>query len=132
MKKVILVFVLIIFVIAGMVTYYLYGGMDMDMQEVLMFAGLVLVVAFAFIFGIRRIRSLRNKQPVEDERSKGIMKRAASTAYYVSLYSWLALMIFSDKTSMEMSTFIGMGIMLMAVELALAWVYFNYFAKPSE
>ena len=130
MKKTTLVFVMILLAIAGMVTYYLYGGLNMDIQELLMFSGLILVLVFAAVIGIRRIKSLRNKQPAEDERSKSIMKRAASAAYYISLYSWLALMFLGDTTSMDISTFIGIGIMLMAVEFALSWVYYNYFSKP--
>lgn len=129
MKKTIFIFLVIILVIGGMVTWYFYGKVEFNLQEILMLAGVLLVVAFAFVIGVRRIQSLKKSQPPEDELSKGILKRASGTAYHLSLYTWLALMFLSDETKMELQSYIGIGIMLMAVEFALAWVYHNYFVK---
>ena len=132
MKKVILIFVMILLVIAGMVTYYFYGGMKLNVNELLMGVGLVFVLGFAAILGVRRIRSFRRSEPLEDELSKRVMKRAAATAYYISLYTWLAMMFFSDKVKMDISSFIGVGIMIMALIFALSWVYHNFFSKINE
>lgn len=132
MKKAIFVFIIAGLVIAAMLLWYFSGGFNVNWQEISMLAGLVLVISFAVILGVRRIRSIRNNQPAEDEMSKGVVKQAASTTFYISLYSWLALMFFSDKSEMETSTQMGIGIMLMAVEFALAWVYFNFFGKINE
>ena len=94
-----------------------------------MSVGILLVLAFAVFLGIRRFRSIKKSQPPEDEMLKNVLKRAAGTAYYLSLYSWLAMMYFSDKIEMEISSFIGLGIIIMAVEFALSWVYYNFFGK---
>ena len=132
MKKAILIFVIVALVLTAMGVYFFFGEFEISVQDIGMVAGLILVITFAVILGIRRVRSLRKSQPAEDELSKVVLKRAASTAYYDSLYSWLALMFFSDKTEMEVSSLIGVGIMLMAVEFALAWLYFNFFGKVNE
>lgn len=132
MKKAIVIFILVGTVLAGMAVWFFNGGFEINVQEIGMLAALILVITFAVILGIRRVRSVKKNQPAEDELSKGVLKRAASTSYYISLYSWLALMLFSDKIDMEVSSLIGLGIMLMAVEFALAWVYFNFFGKVNE
>lgn len=132
MRKAILIFVLVATVLGGMATWFFLSEGEFYWQEIGMMTGLILVLAFAIILGIRRIRSVRKNQPPEDELSKNVMKRAASTAYYISLYSWLALMMFSDNFDLEVSTLIGIGIMFMAVEFALAWIYFSYFSKINE
>lgn len=129
MKKVVVLFALIITVAGGLALWLTSGGELLEPREIAMIGGLVLVILFAAFLGFRRIISLRRSQPPEDEMSKRILKRAAASSYYLSLYTWLALMFFSDTTEMELSSFIGMGIMIMAIEFALAWVYHNYFAK---
>lgn len=132
MKKAILIFVMILLVAGGMAVYFVYAGASYDPKEILMIGGVVLVLLFAAFVGVQRIRNVRKSQPAEDELSRQIMKRAAGTSYYLSLYSWLALMFFSDKTKMEISSFIGLGILIMAIEFALSWVYFNFFARLNE
>ncbi len=127
-----MIFVLVGTILAGLGVWLVLGEFEINLPEMGMMGGLILVITFAIILGIRRVRSVRNNQPAEDELSKVVLKRAASTAYYISLYSWLALMVFSDSIKLEVSTLIGVGIMLMAVEFALAWVYFNFFGKTNE
>ncbi len=127
-----MIFVLVGIILAGLGVWLVLGEFEINLPEMGMMGGLILVITFAIILGIRRVRSVRNNQPAEDELSKVVLKRAASTAYYISLYSWLALMVFSDSIKLEVSTLIGVGIMLMAVEFALAWVYFNFFGKTNE
>ena len=132
MRKAILLFVVIFAVLGGMLVWFIFGDGFHDPKELLMLGGVALVLVFAAVLGIRRIQSVRKSQPPEDELSKSILKRSAGTAYHLSLYTWLALMFFSDDTQMEMSSYIGLGIMLMAVEFALAWVYHNYIARVHE
>lgn len=132
MRKAIFIFATVALVIGGMVTYYIYGDFEMNKQELVMLIGLVLVISFAILLAVRRIRSIKKNQPPEDELSKVVLKRASSAAFYISLYSWIAVMFLSEKVEMEVSTLIGAGIMLMAVEFALAWVYFNFFGKINE
>ena len=111
MRKAIFIFVIAGIVLAGVTAWFFLGEFEIFWQEAGMIFGLVMVISFAVALGIRRIRSIRKNQPPEDELSKVVLKRASSTAYYVSLYSWLALMILSDTLEMDVSTLIGMGIM---------------------
>ena len=53
------------------------------------------------------------------------MQKAAATAYYISLYLWLALVFFNDKFSLETESLIGNGIIGMAILFALCWVYYK-------
>jgi len=132
MRKVLLLFVLIL-TVAGTFALWLTSGEGfIDPKEMTMMGGLALIIVFAVFLGIRRIKSLRRSEPPEDEMSKRILKRTAATSYYLSLYTWLALMFFSDTTELEISSFIGLGILIMAIEFALAWVYHTYFAKINE
>jgi peptidoglycan/LPS O-acetylase OafA/YrhL len=62
---------------------------------------------------------------VEDELSKKILQKASSTAYYISLYMWLVFIYMSDKTKMETHTFIGAGILGMAVLFCVCWIFYK-------
>lgn len=132
MKKAIVIFILIFTVLAGIVVWFFNAGGFPEPKELLMLGGVVLLLGFSALIGVRRIRSVKKSQPAEDELSKGILRRAAGSAYYLSIYSWFILLYFSDNTEMQMHSFIGLGIMIMAVEFALAWVYHNYFSHINE
>lgn len=73
----------------------------LEIADLMQYAIIVVLVAFALIFGIRRLKSERRGEPAEDEFSKKIMQRAAATSYYVSLYWWLALVYLSDNWQKE-------------------------------
>ncbi len=57
-----------------------------------------------------------------------LINRDAATSYYLSLYFWLALMMFEERISLERSTLIGVGITGMAILYALSWIYHRYFS----
>lgn len=89
------------------------------------YAIIILLVAFALILGIRRLMSERRGEPAEDELSKKIMQKAASAAYYISLYWWLVLSYLSESWAMETGSVIGRGILGMAVIFVLSWFYYR-------
>ena len=131
MRKAILTFVVIILVLAGLTTYFMHNP-EINIEHIFTLSGMVLVLAFAFIVGWRRFRSIRKDQPSEDEFSKRILNRSASTSYYISLYTWLALMLLSDRIDIPVSSQFGLGILVMAVIFALSWFYYNYTGKINE
>ena len=96
-----------------------------EIADLMQYAIIIVLVAFALIFGIRRLRSERRGEPAEDELSKKIMQRAAAIAYYVSLYWWLVLVYLSDNWQKETESLIGTGILGMAILFALCWIYFK-------
>jgi len=67
--------------------------------------------------------SERRGEPAEDELSKKIMQKAASTAFYISLYWWLVLSYLSENWKMETGSVIGRGILGMALIFVLSWVF---------
>jgi peptidoglycan/LPS O-acetylase OafA/YrhL len=108
----------------GAWVYYSKKG-SLELVDLSHYVIVFVLVALALIFGIRRLRSERRGEPAEDELSKKIMQRAASTAYYVSLYWWLVLVYLSNSWQMETESLIGTGILGMAIIVALSWVYYK-------
>src|SRR4030042_5667233 len=56
----------------------------------------VTILVFALLVFIRGNRDLKEGYPLKDERSKRVIEKASSTAFYVSLYLLLAIGYFSD------------------------------------
>jgi len=125
MKRPILVILLSILVLAALLVWLLSPKQEFNLEEIGMFAALVIVSLGMIIFGIRRYKSVRSGEPFEDELSKRIMRRATSTSYLISLYWWLALSYFSDNWEYETGTVIGIGIGGMAVIFFISWIYFK-------
>lgn len=96
-----------------------------EFADLFQYVLIIVLVSFALLFGIRRLRSERRGEPAEDELSKKIMKQAASTAYYISLYWWLVLVYLSDSWEKDTESLVGTGILGMAIIFALCWVYFK-------
>ena len=126
MKKAILIIITALMVIAGVVTYGIYGEFTLNLQEIIMFGGVAIVVGFAVVLAIQRLRSAGRKEAAEDELSKRIMVKASSLSYYISIYWWLALSFLSEESSWESHTIIGSGILGMAIIFLLSWVYVKF------
>ena len=114
----------------GAWVYYSKNG-SLERVDLFQYVIIFVLVAFALMIGIRRLRSERRGEPAEDELSKKIMQRAASTAYYVSLYWWLVLVYLSNSWQMETESLIGTGILGMAIIFALCWAYYKIIGVKS-
>jgi peptidoglycan/LPS O-acetylase OafA/YrhL len=120
------VILLIGVVILSLGAWVYYSNNDsLEIADLMQYAIIVVLVAFALIIGIRRLKSERRGEPAEDELSKKIMQRAASTAFYISLYWWLVLSYLSDDWQMETGSVIGKGIMGMALIFVLSWFFYK-------
>lgn len=126
MKNAIITIIVSLLVIGGIIAYVSHPDFEMNFQEIMMFLVLLVVLVFAFFLAYRRISAVRKKLPAEDEYSKKVMKKAAGTSYFISLYIWLGVMYVSDKVKMETHTLIGTGILLMALVFAISWFIYNY------
>lgn len=104
--------------------YYLEGNVDSG--DIFQFGIISLLIVFAFYLGFRRLSSERRGQPAEDEMSKKVSQKAASTAYYISLYLWLIVSYLSDSRDLPTHTWIGLGIVGMAILFAGSWFYHNF------
>ena len=98
---------------------------SLEIADLIQYAIIVVLVAFALIFGIRRLKSERRGEPAEDELSKKIMQKATSTAFYVSLYWWLVMSYLSENWEMETGSVIGRGILGMALIFVLSWFFYK-------
>lgn len=132
MRKAIFMVVLAVAVIASFVVWLVNPNVEFNTQELLMILGLILVVGFALFQAFGRLRAVKENLPAEDELSKDIRKRGAATSYYVSIYLWLVIMYFSDKSKLECHSLIGAGIMGMAIIWALSWIYHRYIRRTHD
>ncbi len=125
MKKSLIIILLSIMVLATSLLWVINSPDLIQFPVVFFPLILLIVIAFGIFIGIRRIRSIRSGQPAEDELSLKIMLKASSVSYFISIYLWLLIMYFSDKTEWETHTLIGAGILGMAVILVLSWIFFR-------
>jgi peptidoglycan/LPS O-acetylase OafA/YrhL len=132
MKKAIVVFILTALVLATVGLWIFTSSGNFKLVDIVSFGVIILVVAFAVFFGYKKIVSAKRGEPAEDELSKKVMRKTSSLSYYISLYSWLAIMYFSDKLKYETHTLIGAGILCMAVIFAICWLVFNFTGIKNE
>jgi len=92
-------------------------GEDSNMTIILLVIGLL-----ALVVAIRRFKSLKNREPAEDEYSKRIMQKTAAYSFYISMYLWLVVSYFSEDSGMDTQQVIGLGVVGMAVVFVISWV----------
>ncbi len=132
MRKAIVIAVLAVLVTVTMIIWFVNSGATLDIKGSSMIIIQFVVVGFAVIVVLRRLKSAKQNLPAEDEMSKSILRRGAATSYYVSIYMWLAFMMFEERIDLERSTLIGAGILGMALIYALSWVYHTYIRKSHD
>ena len=116
----------------------LFGYMMISKNEVnpggiISFAIPVILVVFMVFFIIRRYRDVKEGMPMEDERSKKVINRAAAMAFYTSLYWLLFISMFEEffakvlfnAEHLDAGNVVGGGIAGMALFLAGYWLYYN-------
>jgi uncharacterized membrane protein len=87
----------------------------------------IAVVAFAVFLLKRRLIDMKEGYPSEDERSRRVMEKATSRAFYASLYLLLLVGLLSDSiikfrdVSQATSAIVG-G---MAILFVAFWAYYN-------
>ncbi len=131
-RKAIFLAVLAVSVMVSMIYWLIKSGTTLDMKGSLLIGIQFVVVGFAIILVFKRLRSVKQQLPAEDEMSKNILRRGAATSYYVSLYMWLVLMFFADSIKLEKYSLIGAGILGMAIIYALSWVYHMYLKRSHD
>lgn len=128
-RKAIFLAVLAVAVLVTMIFWFVRSGASLNLKTSSLMIIQFVVIGFALVVAFRRLKSVKQKLPAEDEMSKGILRRGAATSYYVSLYMWLAFMFFEERIDLERSTLIGAGILGMALIYALSWVYHSYIRR---
>jgi peptidoglycan/LPS O-acetylase OafA/YrhL len=123
MKKGIITLIVAVVALITTGVWFVSTQADLKLLDFLTFG---IVIAFAVFLGYKKLSSVKRGEPAEDELSKKIVQKTAAWSYYVSLYLWLAIMYFSDRFNYETHTFIGAGILGMAVTFAVCWVVLHF------
>ena len=127
MKKLIIIFELAAILVLIASLWILIAHFNGDFQDILTISIVTIFVGFAIFIGFDRIRSIKSKEPCEDELSKKIMTKASSLAFYISVFFWVFLMFISSSTTMETHSLIGTGIMGMSLIFFLSWAGVKFF-----
>ncbi len=128
MKKSLLVFSVVGLLIIGVVIWITTSSTILKEIDFLHLGIIIAVVAFALFFGIKRFKSEKRKEPVEDEMSKKIVQKTAAISYYFSLYMWVFILFIKDRINVKMDTeeWIGTGVLGMSIFFAITWVFIYF------
>ena len=126
MKKSVLVFIVAGLLILGIVFWLMVSSTILKEIDFLHLGIITALVAFAIFFGIKRLKSERRKEPVEDEMSKKIIQKTAALSYYISLYMWVFIIFIKDRIEMDTEEWIGTGVLGMAITFAVTWIFFYF------
>ena len=132
MKNISVLFVVIILVVISTGLWFFNSDSGFNLQELSSFVIILVVLGFAVFNGFKRFSSVKRGEPIEDELSKKILVKASSISFYVSIYLWLFIMYYSDKTPLENHTLIGLGILGMALIFAITWVVIHFRGLSNE
>lgn len=100
-------------VIAGLVLFIVISG-GLNWNSI----ALIIIVVLFLAFAVPKYIINRNDKVGDDEFSKKMMRVIGSRSFYVSLYTWLAMIWFNKPLEDwlgETSSIIGFGIAIMAV-----------------
>lgn len=121
---------LALFIIAGLVIMtsglWLFKSFELlNTMDYLHFGVIAMIFGFAIFIGLKRLRSEKRGEPLEDELSKKILQRSAAISYYISLYIWVFLIFLKDRVEFETEELLGTGILVMAVTFGISWIILN-------
>lgn len=118
-----------ILTLAGTVTFFmglwLYSTMDdLGAFEYTAAGAVTLMVAFSAYIGFQRIKDEKKGIPADDEMSEMIKQKAAASAFAYSFYAWVAILIFTIDSKLDIEVPIGLGILAMGVLFIGFWMYY--------
>lgn len=122
---------LIVFIVTGLVLittglWFFTSFENFNKMDLLHIGLITLIVGFAVFVGLKRLRSEKLGEPIEDELSKKILQKTAAISYYISLYIWVFLIFLKDRVEFETEELLGTGILAMAVTFVIAWLILNF------
>ena len=87
----------------------------------------IIILAFAIFVFVRGNRDMKEGFPLQDERSKRVLEKASSKAFYASLYLLIAVGFLSDDLIKfrDVSQATGIAVGGMAILFAVFWAYYN-------
>jgi hypothetical protein len=87
----------------------------------------LLILGFAIAVYIRGYKDIKGGYPLHDERSKKVLQKASSMAFFVSLYLLLAVGFLSEDLIpfRDVSQATGITVGIMALLFAVFWAYYS-------
>jgi uncharacterized membrane protein len=87
----------------------------------------ITILAFAIFVFRRGNRDIKKGFPLQDERSRSVLEKASSKAFYVSLYLLLAIGFLSEDIIhfRDVSQATSLAVGGMAILFAVFWAYYN-------
>jgi peptidoglycan/LPS O-acetylase OafA/YrhL len=125
MKKSFLALIISTLVLVSTVLWVTSSKTTLNFGSIAQIGIIMVLIGFGLYVGIKRLRSEKHGEPAEDEMSKKTLQKASSISYYISLYIWLAVMYFSDRTKLDTHSLIGAGILGMAIVFCACWVFYK-------
>jgi hypothetical protein len=125
MKKSFLALIISALVLTTTVIWAVSSKTTLSLAGIVQFGVILVIVGLGVYVALSRLKSTRRGEPAEDEMSKKVMLKTSSTSFYISLYAWLGIGYFSDKTKLETHSLIGAGILGMAVIFCVCWIFFK-------
>jgi peptidoglycan/LPS O-acetylase OafA/YrhL len=110
-------------IIAGL--WFYNDNTSYDLQQIVQYTVILILVGFSVYVAVSRFKSERRGEPAEDEMSKKLLLKASSVSYYISIYMWLGVCYYSDKSELAKDTLIVAGILGMAIIFFASWIYFK-------
>ncbi|MHC1706039.1 MAG: hypothetical protein AB9842_00820 [Bacteroidales bacterium] len=126
MKKVLIVFLVAGIVLLTTALWFFSSAGELKAMDMLHFAVILLVVAFALFVGYKRLTSVKRGEPAEDELTKRVLQKSAAVSYYVSLYIWVFLIFLKDRVTFDTEELLGTGILAMALTFGISWLIINF------
>ena len=124
--------VLSVSVMVSMIFWIIRAETTLNIKGSMMIIIQIVIVGITIVIAFRRLKSVKQNLPAEDELSKSILRKGAATSYHASLFLWLALYFFADSINLESRVLIGAGILGMALIYALSWIYHNYIRRSHD
>ncbi|HDZ42294.1 MAG TPA: hypothetical protein ENH59_11545 [Bacteroidetes bacterium] len=126
MKRSIIVFLVACLVLLSAGLWIFISFTEMNPMDLLHFAIIIILVAFAFFVGFKRLSNARRGEPAEDELSKKVLQKTAAISYYISLYIWVFMIFIRDRIEFDTEQLLGTGVLAMAITFAISWVVINF------
>ena len=87
----------------------------------------IIILGFAISVFRRGYGDVKKGFPLRDERSRKVIEKASSLAFYVTIYMLLAIGFLSEDIIKfrDVSQATGLAIVIMAILFAIFWAYYN-------
>jgi peptidoglycan/LPS O-acetylase OafA/YrhL len=125
-RPIFIIAAIFILMVLGIIWIFYEAEVSLNSSDLIQAIILIILVVFALLIISRRIISGRKGQPPEDEMSKNILQKAASTSFYISLYMWLVISYVSNTVDIRTQSLFGYGIVGMAIMFAISWLFYRF------